>query len=324
MCTAVSFKHNNHFFGRNLDIEFSYGEKVIITPRKYPFKFNNSEKYQSHNAIIGIGIAKNDTPLYFDATNEKGLSMAALNFPVYCRYNDCSNNATNIASFEVIPYILSECSNTTEAKKLLTGVNITNASFSRDLPPTSLHWLISDGKSSATIEQTESGLKIYDNPTGVLTNSPTFDIQLFSLNNFMALSCKQAENIFSDKLNFLKYSNGMGAIGLPGDFSSTSRFVRACFLKFNSACGSAYEDALNQFFHILESVKQIEGCTLLENGKYEKTIYSSCCNTDKGIYYYKTYNNSQITAVSMNNENLDSETLILFPLLTEASIKNVN
>ena len=107
---------------------------------------------------------------------------------------------------------------------------------------------------------------------------------------------------------------------MPGDLSSMSRFVKATFTKLNSVSGKSEKESVSQFFHILGSVFQQKGCVICENNQYEYTVFSSCCNTDKGIYYYTTYENSQITAVDMYREDLDSDQLILFPLIKEQQI----
>ena len=183
------------------------------------------------------------------------------------------------------------------------------------MPASPLHWIISDKESSITVESVKDGLKIYDNPVGVLTNNPTFDMQMFNLNNYMSLSIEQPVNNFSKKLNLETYSRGMGALGLPGDLSSVSRFVKATFTKMNSISGNSESESISQFFHILGSVYQQRGCVHMGEDKYEITIYSSCCNMDKGIYYYKTYENSQITGIDMYKENLEGSKLISYNLI---------
>ena len=165
------------------------------------------------------------------------------------------------------------------------------------------------------------GLHVWDNPAGVLTNNPPFDQQMFMLNNYMHLSPKQPENNFSNGIELNAYSRGMGALGLPGDLSSSSRFVRVAFTKVNAFSGESEEESVSQFFHILGSVDQQRGCCEVSDGKYEITLYTSCCNADKGIYYYTTYENHQITAVDMNRENLDGETLSRFPLVQGEQIR---
>ena len=156
------------------------------------------------------------------------------------------------------------------------------------------------------------------------TNNPPFNIQMFNLNNYMGLSARQPESNFSDKLEFNRYSRGMGALGLPGDLSSLSRFVKVAFTKMNSVSGDDEKSSVSQFFHILGSVDQQRGCCQLDDNKYEITIYTCCCNTTKGIYYYTSYDNHQICAVDMHKENLDDDKLIRYPLITDGGIRAVN
>ncbi|NEU49214.1 linear amide C-N hydrolase, partial [Enterococcus faecium] len=157
--------------------------------------------------------------------------------------------------------------------------------YSDELPLSPLHWLLADKEKSIVIESMKDGLHIYDNPVGVLTNNPSFDYQLFNLNNYRVLSSETPKNNFSNQISLNAYSRGMGGIGLPGDLSSVSRFVKATFTKLNSVSGDSESESISQFFHILGSVEQQKGLCDVGDGKYEYTIYSSCCNVDKGIYY---------------------------------------
>ncbi len=323
MCTSISFLTKNHYFGRTLDMEFSYGEKVIITPQKFPLTFRMSKELKEHFAIIGMGIVEDDYPLYYDATNEKGLSMAGLNFPVSAVYYDTVNDKNNIGAFELIPWILGQCASVNEARDLLMNTNIVDLDFNEKYKNTPLHWMISDKDYSITLECVQEGMQIYYNPVHTLTNNPEFPMQIFNLNNYVNLTREEPETRFAEGFDLNKYSKGMGALGLPGDLSSMSRFVRASFTRLNSVCGDSESESISQFFHILDSVSQTQGCVRTEND-FERTIYSSCCNTDKGIYYYKTYNNSQISAVGLHNENLDKKDLITYNLNTEQQIKYHN
>ena len=324
MCTAVTYKTKDFYFGRTLDYEFSYCDEVTITPRNYPFSFKYLGEINTHYAMVGMSYVANDYPLYYEAINEKGLGIAGLNFVGNAHYHDFIEGKDNIAQFELIPFILSKCTTVNEAKNLLNNINIVNIPFSKDLPVAQLHWIIADENEAITVESVKEGLKIYDNPVGVLTNNPPFDKQMFQLNNYMHLSPKNPENTFSNKLNLESYSRGMGALGLPGDLSSQSRFIRVAFTKMNSLSGDSESESVSQFFHILGSVDQQRGCCELDNGEYEITIYSCCCNASKGIYYYTTYDNHQITAVDMNRENLNGNTLIRYSLIKDEQIKMQN
>ena len=320
MCTAATYKTKDFYFGRTLDYEFSYGEEVTITPRNFSFSFRNGQLLTDHYAIIGMAHVVENYPLYYDAVNEKGLAMAGLNFVGNAKYQDAKKNRDNIATFEFIPWILGQCANVQEANVLLGKINLTKDAFSDKLPPSQLHWILADSKEAITVESMDSGIHIYDNPVGVLTNNPPFEMQMHHLNNYMHLSAGEPEKRFSDKVALKTYSRGMGAIGLPGDLSSQSRFVRVAFVKLNAISGEMESESVNQFFHILGSVEQQRGCCYLGDGKYEITIYTSCCNADKGIYYYTTYENHRITAVDMYRENLDGECLIRYGLVQEEQI----
>ena len=324
MCTAATYKTKDFYFGRTLDYEFSYGDEVTITPRNYVFNFREKEKIETHYAIIGMAYVTENYPLYYDAINEKGLGMAGLNFVGNAYYREKVEGKDNIAQFEFIPWILSQCASVAEAKQLIEKINLTNVQFNEKLPLAQLHWIISDSNESITVESVKEGIKVYPNPVGVLTNNPPFNQQMFELNKYMQLSSKSPENRFSEELNLEKYSRGMGAIGLPGDLSSQSRFVRVAFVKMNSKSSDTEEESVSQFFHILNSVDQQRGCCELDDGKYEITIYTSCCNASKGIYYYTTYNNHQITAIDMNKEELESENLIRYPIILNEQIKFQN
>ena len=324
MCTAATYKTKDFYFGRTLDYEFSYGDEVTITPRNYPFHFREKGDIDSHYAIIGMAYVAENYPLYYDAINEKGLGVAGLNFVGNADYKERVNGKDNITQFEFIPWILSQCGTVKEAKDLIEKMNFLNEPFNDKLPLAQLHWIISDSKESITVESVKDGIKVYENPVGVLTNNPPFDKQMFELNNYMYLSPKSPENTFAPGLNLERYSRGMGAIGLPGDLSSQSRFIRVAFTKMNSISGEGEKESVSQFFHILNSVDQQRGCCELEDGKYEITIYTSCCNTNKGIYYYTTYDNHQITAIDMHKENLNGNELIRYPLIKEEQIKIQN
>ena len=216
------------------------------------------------------------------------------------------------------------CRDLSQARAALETVNLVRTPYSAALPTAQLHWLIADKTGCIVLEAMQDGLHIYDNPAGVLTNNPPFPMQLFALNNFSQLSPKPPVNRFCEALSLQEYSRGMGAIGLPGDLSSQSRFVRAAFTKLNSKSADTEEASVSQFFHILTSVEQQRGCCELANGKYEITLYSSCCNADKGIYYYTTYENRQITAVQLRAENLDARELVRFPLAEKQNVRFLN
>ena len=323
MSTASNYITDNHYFGRNFDYEISYNERVTVTPRKYELTFRKIDDIKTHYAIIGIAAGIDEYPLYYDACNEKGLAIAGLNFAGNAVYREFEEDMVNITPFELIPYLLGTCSSVSEAREALGKINLVNINFADELPLSPLHWMISDEVESIVVEPLADGLKVYDNPVGVLTNNPPFDKQLFYLNNYRGLSNKNPENTFGVDLE--EYSRGMGAIGLPGDLSSASRFAKVAFTRANSYSDNDEASSVGQFFHILGSVEQQNGCTFIDDPDlYEYTIYTSCYNTNKAILYYRTYHNSQITAVDLYRENLDSSELINYLLINEEQFNFIN
>ena len=173
------------------------------------------------------------------------------------------------------------------------------------------------------MEPTDAGVQVYDNPVGILTNEPPFPYHMTNLQNYLHVTNEEPKNRLAPSMPLKAYSKGMGGMGLPGDLSSASRFVKATFTKLNSVSKDAESASISQLFHILGAVAQQQGCVKVGN-LYEKTIYTSCCNTSKGIYYYTTYENSQITGIRLRGADLDSCSLVCFPLVKGQQIRMEN
>ena len=325
MCTSISLKTNDFYFGRNMDIECGFGERVVITPRNYPFYFREAGNMTSHFAIIGMATVIDNYPLYAEATNEKGLCIAGLNFPDTAYYSETfEKEKVNISPFELIPWILGQCETMEQAERLLLQSNLVAIPFSDKIPLVSLHWHIADKDRSVVLECTKEGMHIYENPVHVLTNNPTFDFHITNLAQYLNLTPCTPYNCFSEKVKIEEFGNGMGSIGLPGDFSSASRFIKAAYLRLNSVCECDESSSVSQFFHLLDAVAVVNGSIKIDNEKDYITTYSCCMNADKGIYYYKTYQNSQLNAINMYHEDLESNKIIEFSLKKEQHILEEN
>lgn len=305
MCTAI-YDNKNQLFGRTLDLEYSYNEAVIVTPKKFRISLRCENTVFTNYTIIGMGIDREGFPLYYDAINEAGLAMAGLNFPKSAQYFKEKQEMLNLAPFELIPYILGLCKNVDEAMPVLEKLKLCNISFSNDYPVTPLHWMLADKSRCIVIESVNEGLTIYENTIGVMTNEPSFEYHKTRLEDFSILSTNEKEN---------SYSRGLSLYGLPGDFSSVSRFVRASILLKNSVVKG---NAITQFYKILDNVSVPCGTILLKNGQTVITQYASCMDMVNGIYYYKTYANSRICGVQLSKEEADS--LVSYPLDTKQDI----
>lgn len=319
MCTAITYSAKSFYFGRNLDLEYSYHETVTFVPRNFPLPFKRLPTLGHHHAIIGMAYVQDNYPLFYDAVNEKGLCMAGLNFPDNAHYYPEREDCDNVAPFELIPYLLSSCATLAEARKALSRINLADIHFTEDLSLTPLHWILSDKTGSIVLEPLKDGLRIHENPVGVLTNNPPFDMQMTMLCDYMALRPEAPQNTWGKNLPLSPYSRGMGALGLPGDWSSPSRFARAAFVKCNCPQGETEEKSVVEFFHILGSVAMPRG-SIVHNGKHEITVYSCCCNADSGVYYYTTYQNSRICAVDMKAEDAEGTQLVCYDLIQDAQI----
>lgn len=324
MCTCIDFKTEDSYFGRTLDLEYRFDEKIVITPRNYLFNLRKEGSFKTKYAMIGIATVDHNYPLYAEAANEKGLAIAGLNFPNNAYYGKEQIGKINIAPFELIPWVLGNFESIQELKSIIYNINLINISFLESIPLTPLHWMISDGKECIVLEQMKDGMKIYSNPIGVLTNNPPFSYQLMNINNYISITPNVPQNQFSSQIQLTTYGQGMGAIGLPGDNSPTSRFVRAAFNKLNSVCEQDEKSSVSQFFHILDSVSMVKGSVITKDKECDITAYSCCINTTKGIYYYKTYNNNQITAIKMNDMNMNSNGLEIHDLIEKQQIKYIN
>ena len=309
-------------FGRNMDIEFVLPVQTVITPRKYPFKFRRGGALSEHYAFIGSAVIKQGYPLYCDAMNEFGLCMAGLSFPdnVYLRGH--STEKIEVMPFELIPWVLGSCCDISQAVSLLSRTAIVDEPLNTDTPNTPLHWHIADKNGALVVECTADGMKLHDDPVGVLTNDPPFDFHLYNLRQYVAVTAEYPKCRYLEKYELSPFGRGFGAIGLPGDFSPPSRYVRAAFLKHNSVCGEDESSRISQLFHVLDNVAMPRGSVLTADGREELTAYSCCMS--EGVYYYKTYVNSCICAVDMRRECVDGTELIAYSVSEKQDIMHLN
>jgi len=322
LCTSIAMKTTDFYFGRNLDLEYSFGERIVITPRQYPLSFRKAGSMKKHYAMIGMAAIAENYPLYAEACNEMGLCIAGLNFPENAFYpRNGEKNKVEISPFELPLWVLSQCGNSKQAKELLQKTQLIDLPFGKDMPLTPLHWHIADDQGSIVLESTREGMMIYDNPAGVLTNNPPFPFQRENLRQYLNLTVHYPESRWDHAMGLSPFGVGMGTIGLPGDYSPASRFVRAAFLRWNSRGEDGEKGSVGRFFHLLSGVAMMDGIVETKDGKFEKTSYSCCMNASRGIYYYTSYENRQITGIDMQKENLESGEMKIYPLLRDEQIR---
>lgn len=283
ICTAIAWKN---YFGRTLDYEVSFGEQVVFVPRRAALCFGQKPPLKSHFALLGMAAVRGGAPLFFDGMNERGLAMAGLQFAGFCAYFE----GGEIAPFEIIPWVLGQCADIGQARALLEGEVLCDRPFSADLPNAPLHWMIADEGGALILEQTAEGMRIYDAEEGVLTNSPPYPYHKLRLQEMQHLSADATAE-----------RRGMGAIGLPGDYSSPSRFIRAAFIRAHLK-----GESMTDFFSMTENISVPRGCVRLPHGD-AFTRYTSCCDLRRGIYSFTTHTDRAPRSLSFAERTLEGE-----------------
>ena len=174
------------------------------------------------------------------------------------------------------------------------------------------------------LEATREGVRLYDDPVGVLTNNPPFPFHQLNLSQYQHLTARPTENRLAPALPLEAFGQGMGAIGLPGDASPASRYVRAAFCKLNAPDPGGELERVSDFFHLLDAVAMVRGSVLTPEGKWDMTTYACCFSAGAGTYYYKTHGNSRLSAVRLSGADLDSGEVQLFPLCQEQDVRMLN
>ena len=313
MCTGVRFSDNegNMYFGRNLDWTEGYGQKVVLTPRGYKYQSAFLGEMESKNgAIIGMAIVVENTPLYFDCANESGLTIAGLNFPGYAHYEkDAVEGKTNVAAYEFPLWVVMNFSTVDEVEEALKNTAIVAKPINEQFPVSELHFIIGDKDRSIVVEYTEKGMEIFKNDVDILTNQPGYAWHQENLRNYMNLEPKRPAEVKWGKQKLVPFGSGSMMRGIPGDYYSPSRFVRAAYLNTHYPVKNNEDENVIRLFHTLTGVAMIDGAAAMDSGKFEKTIYTGGYSTASKTYYYNTYDNPAIMHVSMDDYDLDKSEL---------------
>ena len=314
MCTAVRFDDNNGnmYFGRNLDWTVGYGQKIIITPRGYQYHSAFlGDMAPKAGAIIGMAIAIENTPLYFDCANEAGLAIAGLNFPGYAQYEPTAvEGKTNVAAYEFPLWVTLNFSSVDEVEAALKNTAIVAKPISEQFPVSQLHYIIGDKNRSIVVEYTKNGMEIFSNDVDILTNQPGYAWHQENLRNYMNLEPKKPHEVKWSKAKLTPFGSGSMMRGLPGDYYSPSRFVRVAYLNTHYPTKNTEDENVMRLFHTLTGVAMIDGAAAMDETSFEKTIYTGGYSTASKTYYYNTYENPSIVHASLTNYDLDKSDLI--------------
>lgn len=295
MCTVICLPESS-LFGRTLDYERGFSERVLFTPRGGMHSGGGRNEY----AMLGTGVTAMEGSLYFDGLNECGLMGAALNFPRYAVYG--IGEGEEVESGLLLSRLLGSCKNVGEVAEKMGGLVPTDRSVG-GMSASPLHWIFADGERALVIEPTQDGVSLYDAPQGVLTNSPDFIYHRTRLADYSTLRPGDPEGNFPSVEH---YSRGMGAIGLPGDFSSGSRFIRGAFIRENTRSTDLVLGKISMTMRMLSGVAVPLGCVVTKEGMPVCTRYSCCMDGRELIYYFNSYDNHRIRGVRLRAELTES------------------
>lgn len=303
MCTAITLQsiQGENFFGRTMDFSYPIEPGLYVIPKNYEwYSLITKKKCIDCYSFIGIGQETDGMLGFFDGVNEQGFAAAVLYFAGYAYYDLPIKNKEPIASLDFLHYILGRCSSVDDLKALLENICIAGLTDPITQIAAPLHWVATDRSGKCVvIEQTKMGLKIINDPIGVMANSPDFHWHMTNLRNYMNVSTTQQKEAYWGNVSLTPFGQAAGSINLPGGFTSPERFVRTAFLKTHVQVPKNRSEAIMTCFHIMNSVSIPKGIVLTDKGTYDYTKYTAFMNTNTCAYYFKTYENNQIITASL-------------------------
>lgn len=273
-----------------MDLDCDFARTAVRAPRAFPLAGR-----RRHYAVAGVAQVREGIPYFAEGLNERGLYVAGLYFP------DAVYAAKGMAPHVFMTSALALCASASEAARLLTNTDISGEGVDGPAPP--LHWMLADRTRTLVVERRAEGLFVHENAFGVLTNSPPFPFHADNMRQYMGLSTSSPACGWHPLTPF---GVGFGGIGLPGDGSPASRFVRAAFLRANAKGASLFD-----VFGILRSLAFPAGLARTERGE-ERTLYSSVADADDGIFYYATDAHPHPCAVRLSGRE-EGNSLAVFP-----------
>jgi choloylglycine hydrolase len=314
MCTGIRFSDGDGhlYLARNLDWTSGYGEQVVVTPTGYAPRSPFGAVPSIRHATIGMGIVEEDTPLYFDCGNDAGLAVAGLNFPGYAEYAAGPvEGATNVAAFELPLWVCSQFGSVEEVAAALPDVVVVDRPINEKYPSSLLHWIIADATRAIVVEHTADGMHVFDDDVDVLANQPGFSWHHENLRNYLNTSPEFPGETVLGRARLTPFGSGSHMRGIPGDYSSPSRFVRAAYVNAHYPGKPSEEENVSRAFHTLQQVAMVDGCAAMGSGEFEKTIYTGLFSSRTTTYYWNTYDDPAIRSVALADHKPSGTELVL-------------
>ena len=333
-CTGIRIEAEDGsiVYARTLEFGVDLQSQVLLLPRGYEFVGTTASgkpglTWTSKFAAVGMNAYHYD--LLMDGVNEHGLAAGGFYLPGFAEYQQTNpgEEPQAIAPWEVITWILTNFTNVEEVRAALGGIKVAAAPFDErhGVPP--LHYIAHDASGkSLVIEYVDGKLHTYDNPIGVITNSPAFDWHVTNLRNYINLTASNVPPVALGQLRLDQLGQGSGLKGLPGDFTPPSRFVRAVALSQDAFRGRTGADSVRDAFHILDSFDIPRGVVRPAEGDrepYEYTQWTSAIDLANRTYYFHTYENRRVRSIELAKFNLDAEQPITVVLDDAGAIETI-
>lgn len=331
-CTGIRLlaKDKSVVYGRTVEWgAFDLKSRVAIVPRGYRFTGQtpdgyNGERWQTKFGFVAIDALEKD--VFCDGMNEKGLAVGLFYHPGFASYMeyDKARADNTITAVDIIPYILGNSATVEEAAERLKKVRVVGVVEKALGIPLPAHWMVVDRSGrSIVIEYLEGQLRIFENQLGVITNSPEYSWHMTNLRNYLnlspvALPVKKLEN-----MDFSPLGAGSGMIGLPGDFTPPSRFVRAVAWTQTARPTETSKETTYEVLRILDgfnlplgSAEGSDQATKKLEGMRSSTIWTSAWDLNEGIVYYHTQHNRRVRKLQMTKIDFSKnpDTIVRLPL----------
>lgn len=304
MCTAINFLNQQHenVFGRTMDFHYILDPRLAVFPAGSTWENTLGRQLTDRYAVAGISRHFKNLYVLFDGVNEKGLAGGALYFKGYADFPPFSQQSgkAQVPALDFLHYVLGLCASLDDLRELLADITLVGLQDKLTGTVAPLHWIFTDlsGK-SLVVEQIKQGVNAYENPVGVLTNSPDFPWQMTNLRSYIGAAPEQTEQADWGGFRMEPFGQAAGTSVLPGGYTPPARFVRTAFQKLHMVQPETMQEAVIAGFHILEGVTLPNGVVKTANGTFDYTQYTSMIDLPNKVYYFKTYENPQIIRVDL-------------------------
>lgn len=332
-CTGITLKTKDGsvIFGRTLEFAVDFSSNLIVVPRGFEYVGTAPGgkpglHWKSKHAVVGMNAY--DVPLFGDGMNERGMHVGIFYFPGFAKYQSVSEKdyAHTLAPQEFAGYLLGMCATADEAVEAAMNVKVAEVVFPQFgfVPP--FHYIVSDASGKSVVfEHVDGELKIHRNPLGVITNSPTFDWHMTNLGNYVneTVSNVPELDLGGDKIKSL--GQGSGMLGLPGDFTPPSRFVRAAAFSQSALPVETAHEGVLQAFHILNQFDIPKGAARgREHGNVaDYTLWTAVADLKNARYYFRTFENSRIRMLDLKALDLNAKVVKTISIEGEEQIEDL-